>query len=41
MGKIDENKKQKRDALLNTAYDLFTTKGIQSTAISDLSLIHI
>lgn len=36
MGKIDENKKQKRDALLNTAYDLFTTKGIQSTAISDI-----
>ena len=36
MGKIDENKKQKREALLNTAYDLFTTKGIQSTAISDI-----
>lgn len=36
MGKIDENKRQKRDALLNTAYDLFTTKGIQSTAISDI-----
>jgi AcrR family transcriptional regulator len=36
MGKINENKKQKRDALLNTAYDLFTTKGIQSTAISDI-----
>lgn len=36
MGKIDENKKKKKDALLNTAYELFTTKGINSTAISDI-----
>lgn len=36
MGKVDENKKQKREALLNTAYELFTTKGIHSTAISDI-----
>lgn len=36
MGKIDENKKKKKDALFNTAYDLFTTKGINSTAISDI-----
>lgn len=36
MGKIDENKKQKREALLNTAYELFTTKGIHATAISDI-----
>lgn len=36
MGKVDENKKQKREALLNTAYELFTTKGIHATAISDI-----
>ena len=36
MGKVEENKKQKRDALLNTAYELFTTKGIHATAISDI-----
>ena len=36
MGKVDENKKQKKLALLNTAYELFTTKGINSTAISDI-----
>lgn len=36
MGKVDENKKKKREALLNTAYDLFTTKGTNATAISDI-----
>lgn len=36
MGKVEENKKLKRDALLNTAYELFTTKGINATAISDI-----
>ena len=36
MGKIDENKKKKKDALYNTAYELFTTKGINSTSISDI-----
>ncbi len=36
MGKVEENKKQKKLALLNTAYELFTTKGINSTAISDI-----
>ncbi len=36
MGKIDENKKRKKEALFNTAYELFTTKGINSTAISDI-----
>lgn len=36
MGKVDENKKQKREALLNTAYELFTTKGTNETAISDI-----
>lgn len=36
MGKIEENKKKKQESLLNTAYELFTTKGINSTAISDI-----
>lgn len=36
MGKIDENKKKKKEALFNTAYELFTTKGITSTTISDI-----
>lgn len=36
MGKIDDNKKKKKEALFNTAYELFTTKGINSTAISDI-----
>ena len=36
MGKIEENKKKKKEALFNTAYHLFTTKGIHATAISDI-----
>ena len=36
MGKIDNNKKQKEDALLNTAFDLFTRQGIHKTSISDI-----
>lgn len=36
MGKIDVNKKRKMDALLNTAFDLFTTKGIHKTSIADI-----
>lgn len=36
MGKVDENKKKKKEALYNTAYELFITKGINSTAISDI-----
>lgn len=35
-GKIDENKRKKKEALFNTAYELFTTKGITSTTISDI-----
>ena len=35
MGKVDENKKKKKEALITTAYDLFTTKGINATSISD------
>lgn len=36
MGKVDENKKRKKEALISTAYDLFTTKGINATSISDI-----
>ena len=36
MGKIDENKRKKKEALFNSAYELFTTKGITSTTISDI-----
>lgn len=36
MGKVDSNKKQKRDALLDTAFGLFTSKGINKTSISDI-----
>ncbi len=36
MGKAEDNKKRKKEALFNTAYELFTTKGINSTAISDI-----
>ena len=37
MGKVDENKKQKKDALFNTAFELFTTKGTNKTTISDIA----
>ena len=36
MGKVDENKKKKKETLFNSAYELFITKGINSTAISDI-----
>ena len=36
MGKVDDNKRQKRERLLNKAYELFTTKGFTNTSISDL-----
>ena len=35
MGKLDTNKKVKEDSLLNTAFSLFTTKGVSKTSISD------
>ena len=28
MGKLELNKKKKKDALFNTAFELFTTKGL-------------
>lgn len=36
MGKLEKNKKQKKEALFNTAFDLFTTKGLAKTTISDI-----
>lgn len=36
MGKIDLNKKKKREALLNTAFELFTTQGLNQTTINNI-----
>lgn len=36
MGKITENKLQKERSLLETAFELFTSKGITKTSISDI-----
>lgn len=36
-GKAAANKKQKKDALLNTAFELFTMQGIQNTSIADIA----
>ena len=36
MGKLESNKKQKKEALLNTAFKLFTSKGLEKTSISDI-----
>ncbi|SFA84563.1 DNA-binding transcriptional regulator, AcrR family [Acetitomaculum ruminis DSM 5522] len=36
MGKLEINKKIKKESLLNTAFDLFTTKGINKTSISEI-----
>lgn len=37
MGKVDENKRQKEERLLNTTFTLFTTRGIAKTSISDIA----
>ncbi len=37
MGKLDENKKHKRDSLLETAFRLFMSQGINNTSISDIA----
>lgn len=36
MGKVEDNKKKKQNALLKTAFELFTSKGINKTSISDI-----
>ena len=37
MSKLDEKKKKKREALLTSAFNLFNTKGIRQTSISDIA----
>ena len=37
MGKVDENKQQKSDALYRSAYDLFIEQGIEKTSIRDIA----
>lgn len=37
MGKVDENKQQKKERLLETAFSLFTSKGMAKTSISDIA----
>ncbi len=36
MSKIEDNKKRKQSTLLKTAFELFTSKGINKTSISDI-----
>lgn len=36
MGKIEDKKKQKKEALLAAAYHLFTQKGIDNTSVSEI-----
>lgn len=36
-GKASQNKRRKRESLLNNAFDLFTQKGITDTTISDIA----
>ena len=36
MGKVEENKRQKEEKLFQTAFNLFSTKGINNTAIKDI-----
>ncbi|MCR5785184.1 MAG: TetR/AcrR family transcriptional regulator [Eubacterium sp.] len=37
MGKILENKKKKKERLLEAAYELFTAEGVENTSISDIA----
>lgn len=36
MGKIEDKKKQKKEALLEAAYQLFTKKGVDNTSVSEI-----
>ena len=36
MGKAEENKQHKLEALFNNAYELFLTQGIEKTTINDI-----
>ena len=35
--RVEEKKKQKQEALLMSAFELFTSKGINNTSISDIA----
>ncbi|MGN1029996.1 MAG: TetR/AcrR family transcriptional regulator, partial [Butyricicoccaceae bacterium] len=37
MGKIEDNKQQKKERLLETAFSLFTSKGMAKTSVSDIT----
>ena len=37
MSKVEQKKQLKRNALLNTAFELFTSKGLHRTSISDIA----
>ncbi len=37
MSRLEVNKKKKKDALFHTAFELFTTKGLTKTTISDIA----
>lgn len=37
MGKILENKKKKKERLLEAAYELFTSEGVENTSVSDIA----
>lgn len=37
MGKLDNNKKEKEDSLLKTAYHLFIENGVSKTSVSDIT----
>ena len=41
MGKLETNKKVKKNALLQNAFELFTDKGFAKTTISDIVSIYI
>lgn len=36
MGKVEENKKKKKDAIVNSAFSLFINNGINDTSIADI-----
>ena len=38
MGRVEENKLQKQNSLMDTAFQLFTSQGIAKTSIADISL---
>ena len=37
MGKLENNKQQKRTSILDTAYKLYTTQGVSKTSIAEIS----